>query len=458
MKGKATSKEEKSTKTKELLFALSTSNYIEFLQAVLSKHGLNNYEVTEKKHYPLKYVPPKAKGQRASDAIDVDNIIDYREMVNKLLEDKPSVVKVFVDMRHVEKLPRGSKSRNSEDDSEVTSDSNVGTPSRAKKADLDNRLARWRLKLLKAYKNEYDEGLTYIGPLGPIPLTPAMVRDWCLALEDGQATIAIPPNIESFNAANKAPALHPARKAAAQPAAPQPAAPAAADISSLTSVILLRTLAQLDSGLLNSSTPPFASVPSTSSPSTPQTPTQQRGDVPSSPPIPSPTQLARYLEYAETNLGVRYASSYKAALELHGIGPDILPDVDDKLLADLGISAGDVIRLKKGSTAWWNGPDVKRKRSHTSTSTLDGREPPPKRNNASASEAHESVSRAPRRVSYEKRYHTGGGFRFTAPAMQKDENDDGSPLDRDYDLVYFCETYKQWFPVPRGYRVDENAE
>ncbi|KIK11636.1 hypothetical protein PISMIDRAFT_68209, partial [Pisolithus microcarpus 441] len=80
---------------------------------------------------------------------------------------------------------------------------------------------------------------------------------------------------------------------------------------------------------------------------------------PSSPPIPSPTQLARYLEYAETNLGVRYASSYKAALELHGIGPDILPDVDDKLLADLGISAGDVIRLKKGSTAWWNGPDVK---------------------------------------------------------------------------------------------------
>ncbi|KIK15351.1 hypothetical protein PISMIDRAFT_82380, partial [Pisolithus microcarpus 441] len=79
VKGKATSKEEKSTKTKELLFALSTSNYIEFLQAVLSKHGLNNYEVTEKKHYPLKYVPPKAKG--ASDAIDVDNIIDYREMV-----------------------------------------------------------------------------------------------------------------------------------------------------------------------------------------------------------------------------------------------------------------------------------------------------------------------------------------------------------------------------------------
>jgi len=57
-----------------------------------------------------------------------------------------------------------------------------GTSGRHKKADLDNRLARWHLKLQKAHKNENDEGLTYIGPLGPILLTPAMVRDWCLAL------------------------------------------------------------------------------------------------------------------------------------------------------------------------------------------------------------------------------------------------------------------------------------
>lgn len=60
--------------------------------------------------------------------------------------------------------------------------------STSKKADLDNHLARWRLKLVKAHKNENDEGLTYIGPLKPIALTPAMVRDWCLALVSLQFT------------------------------------------------------------------------------------------------------------------------------------------------------------------------------------------------------------------------------------------------------------------------------
>ncbi|KIK25095.1 hypothetical protein PISMIDRAFT_97447 [Pisolithus microcarpus 441] len=62
LKGKKTSKEEKSMKMKELLFALDDSNYTEFLQAILHKHGLDGYTVTEKRHFPLKYIPPKAKG------------------------------------------------------------------------------------------------------------------------------------------------------------------------------------------------------------------------------------------------------------------------------------------------------------------------------------------------------------------------------------------------------------
>ncbi|KAF8550002.1 hypothetical protein OG21DRAFT_1525439 [Imleria badia] len=49
------------------------------------------------------------------------------------------------------------------------------------------------------HKNEGDKGLTYVRPLGPIALMPAMVHDWCLALEDSMATIATPPNIKSFN-------------------------------------------------------------------------------------------------------------------------------------------------------------------------------------------------------------------------------------------------------------------
>lgn len=63
----------------------------------------------------------------------------------------------------------------------------------------------------------------------------------------------------------------------------------------------------------------------------------------------------------ETHLGVHHASAFESAFQLHGIGPDILPDINDKVLSDLGISAGDIIHLKKGSVAWWNGSDMRRK-------------------------------------------------------------------------------------------------
>ncbi|KAI6044132.1 hypothetical protein EDC04DRAFT_2599718 [Pisolithus marmoratus] len=167
----------------------------------------------------------------------------------------------------------------------------------------------------KAYKNENDEGLTYVSPLGPMSLMPAMVHDWCLALEDGQATIAILLNIKSFNMANKVLILHPAGKATAQLASP-----ATADLNSLTLAILLQTLAQLDS---DSHLAARAHVITTS-------------------PLSKPTG----------------ALSLICGEQSH-IRPNILPDVDDKFLADLGISAGDAICLKKGSISWWNGHDVK---------------------------------------------------------------------------------------------------
>lgn len=128
-KGKTTSKIEKSTKLKELSFSLNSSNYINFLQVMLLKHSLDNYEVTENKHFPFKYLPPKTKGcvflttitglltvfvrQRASKAIDVDNKADYKEMVKKITEEKPLTVKIYMDMQSVESLPQGSCSRHS---------------------------------------------------------------------------------------------------------------------------------------------------------------------------------------------------------------------------------------------------------------------------------------------------------------------------------------------------------
>jgi len=62
--------------------------------------------------------------QQIDDVIDIDNVADYQEMVKKITDDKPSVVKIFVDMKHIEKLPRtqsSTKNSSSEDDSEATS-------------------------------------------------------------------------------------------------------------------------------------------------------------------------------------------------------------------------------------------------------------------------------------------------------------------------------------------------
>ncbi|KAI6024358.1 hypothetical protein EDC04DRAFT_2606525 [Pisolithus marmoratus] len=63
----------------------------------VKKHSLDDYMVTEKKHFPLKYIPPKVKG----------------EMVKKIAEETPPVMKVFMDMQHVDKLAQVSKSKGS---------------------------------------------------------------------------------------------------------------------------------------------------------------------------------------------------------------------------------------------------------------------------------------------------------------------------------------------------------
>ena len=133
-----------------------------------------------------------------------------------------------------------------------------------------------------------------------------------------------------------------------------------------------------------------------------------------------------------TYVGVNNTLLYRSSLENNGIGHDILPDVEDKFLTDLGILPGDVIWLKKVSTAWWNGPDVKRKQSNTATS-----------------EDEQPV----KRVAYQKQFHGRGGARFTGLLMRP-----GSPPLLDYDLLYFCDVQNQWLPIPHGFIVAEDGE
>ncbi|KAF8836667.1 hypothetical protein BDN67DRAFT_1014485 [Paxillus ammoniavirescens] len=37
--------------------------------------------------------------------MDVDNSGDYKEMTKKINDERPAVVKIFIDMKDVEKLP-----------------------------------------------------------------------------------------------------------------------------------------------------------------------------------------------------------------------------------------------------------------------------------------------------------------------------------------------------------------
>ncbi|KAF8132039.1 hypothetical protein EV363DRAFT_1480092 [Boletus edulis] len=445
-KGKTTAakRQEKSIKTKELVFPLGEENYVDFLESILEKHGQTQYKVSHKQSFPFKFTMPKIKNQRA-EAMDVDNVSDYKEMVRKIHDgvgDSGVATKIAVDMKHVEKLLLHQVHGRAGDDELSGSDNDQTGPALRPASNLDTHLARWRIKLAKKYKNDYDEGLTYITPSGvSIPLTPAMVLDWARALEEGQATVNMPPNIPSFDAANKAPFLHPARKAQAQTASQLPSPNPATDINSLTSVLLLQTIANLSQST-GTRTPPVANpTPPILIPTTPVRHASAKATT--SPPVPSPSQLARFLEYAETELHVLNATAFERRLAAQHIGPDILPEIDDKTLAsEIGIPAGDIVRLKKGSTVWWNGPDAKRKRSDTGQS--------------SASHPKSPTRPRQKRVAYEKRYHDKGASRFTGPPMIA--GDDDEDKDKDYDIWYESTEHQKWLPVPRGFIVCEDAE
>lgn len=88
----------------------------------------------------------------------------------------------------------------------------------------------------------------------------------------------------------------------------------------------------------------------------------------SSPPKNTPTKLCRFLEHAETDLGVADATSFLYWMENKGYGPDILYEVPNGDLKELGVKPGDVLRLKRGAPAWFNGPNAKRKHSEPQAS------------------------------------------------------------------------------------------
>ncbi|KAG1811314.1 hypothetical protein EV424DRAFT_1542605 [Suillus variegatus] len=208
--GKSKSKEVKSTKVKELVFQISEPNYLEFLTIILAKHDKSQYRVTERKKYGFKYLVGNSCGR--VEAMDDDNKEDYVEMAKKLISEEPQKVKVFVDMKNVEKLPVSTAQNETagdmaSQDSGASDDEIVAVDCTT---ELDHEIAHYRRLIIKKWGNSYDNSVTHVHQSGmEIPCTPAMIKDWARAMYDGEATTTVPPNIPSFDPVKREPALHP---------------------------------------------------------------------------------------------------------------------------------------------------------------------------------------------------------------------------------------------------------
>ncbi|KAF8835758.1 hypothetical protein BDN67DRAFT_1015249 [Paxillus ammoniavirescens] len=289
----ARTKETKSTKVKEVMITLTASNYLKLLMMMLAKHGKDTYKVTEKKPYSFKYLLPSAKVH--GDAMDVDNATDFTDMAKKLIESKPDKVKVFVDMKEVEKLPlqakmqMGDADNDGSDEEDHNGDNSTGNSNKAGPgSDLECAIAHFRQLIIKQWGNEYDNSVTYLHPTGvDIPCTPLMIRDWAIAMHEGTATKLHPLNIQSFDPQKSAIALVPTRclHTPAPVTSNITSTASSSEISALTSALLLQTAQGLSRDRNGPYTPGPTTISATSITPVPVVP------QPQSPAIPTPSKL-----------------------------------------------------------------------------------------------------------------------------------------------------------------------
>ncbi|KAH9916502.1 hypothetical protein B0H21DRAFT_703012 [Amylocystis lapponica] len=410
----------KDIKTKEITFAPSEGNYLEFLRAILKKHGETKYTVTKKQKFSFKY---NHKGRVKNDHLDVDNESEYQDMVTKINTTNLDKIVVLVDINDIKKHCR-----------RLTEDS---------LSPFEREIAHLRGILEKKYKNDHG-GYAYVAPDGVgLELTPFRMREWAVAMHDGLASAAAPPNTEAFNPAKRSFSLLPARQQRLATAQPPQATAIPSGFEQM--VNLITTVVSMAQGV--------PSVPLTPSPSTPK---RQHRPVraPSTPLRPSPSDLRKCLDYIDKHpeLGLQAASQYYTALYAQGLGPDIIPSMSthDLTSSPIKMKLGDVVRLKRGCEQWWDAPDGKRscRRQEDDLFSPD----------QSAQEGPSVV----KLVRYERRYNDNGcpGFSsWFAPPLVR--NEDGESLEDSEDqskLFYYDEARQEFVPVPAGYIVPANDE
>ena len=188
---------------------------------------------------------------------------------------------------------------------------------------------------------------------------------------------------------------------------------------------LLREVRKLFGG--SNSSHPTSSDPPTS-------PIVQR-QYPSSPPINTPSKLRRYLEYAEQHLGVDNATTHEHRLIQESVGPDILPLISDQTLVECGVPLGDVIRLKRGASAWWTSPEAKRPK------IVDQ---PPVNKDRDGDFAGITYDYD---IRFEKRFPEGGSLSVFGSGIRPGRN----RLSRQFKWFFYNSGKKCVEPVPRGF-------
>jgi len=254
-----------------------------------------------------------------------------------------------------------------------------------------------------------------------------LMSEWGRSVYDGHSTIHEPPNTQSFDPEKLKAVLYPTRHATA------PQTPT----SQISNFALM----------LNSLTSFVGATRSIVSPQTPtRSSTGSQSNLVSTPLCPSPSQLHRYLHYANENLGVEDAEQYEFALQKEHYGPDILSEVPDEDLTSLGIPKGDVRRLKNGSLKWFHSSDAKRKHGE-----LDG--PDIHRTLSRGDETFGMDGRPEKHVRYERRWPDGGCSTFHGPPMIE-----GESTTSDMETVYWDEGIRKYVPVPQGYTVIQPSD
>jgi hypothetical protein len=107
---------------------------------------------------------------------------------------------------------------------------------------------------------------------------------------------------------------------------------------------------------------------------------------------------------------------------MQDIGPDILADISNQTLQDMGMNIGEIIQLKQGSALWWIGPDTKRKCSDSDTL-------------AKSQLNHTPDSPNVKKIAYKRHYHDGGRAHFGAGPMWSDGDDNGGPHEYDISTI-----------------------